>query len=209
MKKTFLIVIVCVPLLLLLTSIGCNKSRDNIPWQSLFDGKSLNGWHAIPGGTWVVECGTIVGRSPREEKRHGILLTDKRYQDFKIRLKFKVLKGNSGLYFRVDTVSSSVSVNGFQAEIDEKKDIGGLYETGGRAWVVQPTPEQVEGYFKVHDWNEMMVSAIGQNVTVHVNGSKTAELVDDPGRLEGFIGLQLHGSMEMDVMFKDIEIQSL
>ena len=150
-----------------------------------------------------------MGKSTKEEKRHGILLTEKRYRDFNIRLNFKVLKGNSGLYFRVDTVASGVSVNGFQAEMDEYKDIGGLYETGGRAWVVQPTPEQVQEYFKVHEWNEMTVSAMGRHITVYVNGIKTAELKDDPGRLEGFIGLQLHGSMEMHVLFKDIEIQVL
>ena len=206
MRKTQLVVIFCFLLLILVTSTGCQQSKNDKNWQSLFDGKTLKGWQILPGGTWEVENGAIVGRSPEQEKRHGILLTEKRYRDFKIRLKFKVLKGNSGLYFRVDTVASGVSVNGFQAEIDEYKDIGGLYETGGRAWVVQPTTEQVREYFKVHDWNDITVSARGNDITVHVNGVKTAELKDDPGRLEGFIGLQLHGSMEMHVMFKDIEI---
>lgn len=209
MKSKILTILVYLPILVLITIPGCTPSNDGKKWKPLFDGKTLNGWQAIPGGKWVAEDGIIIGTSPKEEKRHGILLTDQRFKNFKIRLQFKVMKGNSGLYFRVDTVSSSVSVNGFQAEIDETKDIGGLYETGGRAWIVQPTPERVKEYFKVHDWNEMMVSAIGQNVTVHVNGNKTAELVDDPGRVEGFIGLQLHGSMEMHVMFKDIEIQVL
>ncbi len=137
------------------------------------------------------------------------MLTDQRYRNFNLRLKFKVLKGNSGLYFRVDTVDSKVSVNGFQAEIDEFKDIGGLYETGGRAWVVQPTAEEVQKYFKVHNWNEMIVSAKDRHVTVYVNSVKTAELLNDPGRVEGHIGLQLHGNMEMHVMFKDIKIKEL
>jgi hypothetical protein len=209
MKKVLLILIICNTFLILLTTTGCQQSKDDSVWQSLFDGKTLSGWQTLPGGTWEVQNGTIVGRSPEQEKRHGILLTEKRYRDFKIRLQFKVLKGNSGLYFRVDTVASGVSVNGFQAEIDEYKDIGGLYETGGRAWVVQPSPEKVKEYFKVHDWNEMTVTAIGGHITVNVNDVKTSELKDDPGRLDGFIGLQLHGSMEMHVMFKDIEIQVL
>ncbi|NQT39403.1 MAG: DUF1080 domain-containing protein, partial [Planctomycetes bacterium] len=49
--------------------------------------------------------------------------------------------------------------------------------------------------------------AKGRNVTVHVNGIKTAELTDDPGRTKGHIALQLHGGNEMLVMFKDIEIR--
>jgi hypothetical protein len=44
---------------------------------------------------------------------------------------------------------------------------------------------------------------------VRINGTKTAELVNDPGRTEGHIGLQLHGGDEMHVEFKDIAILSL
>ena len=207
MKKVLNFLKVSITILILIALAACNQAGDSHHWESLFDGKTLNGWHQVPGGKWTVENGIIIGTSPKEEERHGILLTDQRYRDFKLRLKFKALKGNSGLYFRVDTVDSKVSVNGFQAEIDERKDIGGLYETGGRAWVVQPSAEEVKKYFKVHDWNEMILSAIDRHVEVYVNGVKTAELLNDPGRLEGHIGLQLHGHMEMHVMFKDIEIQ--
>jgi hypothetical protein len=41
-----------------------------------------------------------------------------------------------------------------------------------------------------------------------VNGIKSAELTDDPGRTEGRIALQLHGNQDGDVWFKDIEIQA-
>jgi len=40
-----------------------------------------------------------------------------------------------------------------------------------------------------------------------VNGQKSAELLNDPGRREGKIALQLHAGMDMDVWFKDIEIR--
>ncbi len=56
------------------------------------------------------------------------------------------------------------------------------------------------------DWNEMTVTAKGKNVTVEVNGVKTAELKDDPGRLSGFIAFQIHGGQDIDVQLKDIEI---
>ena len=53
----------------------------------------------------------------------------------------------------------------------------------------------------------MTVSAKGQSVIVHVNGYKTAEIRNDPGRTEGHIALQLHGGQDMLVSFKDIEIK--
>ena len=175
-------------------------------WKPIFDGGSLKGWHTLPGGKWQVHDGVIVGTSSKEEKRHGLLVTDRRYDDFTARLKFKVLKGDSGFYFRVDKVQSAVAVHGFQAEIDMGDEVGGLYETGGRAWVVKPGPEDVKKYFKPQQWNEMTVSAHGRRIVVHVNGCKTAELKNDQGRLEGHLALQMHGGQDMQVMFKDVDI---
>jgi hypothetical protein len=100
-------------------------------------------------------------------------------------------------------------VHGFQAEIDPEKDAGGLYETGGREWVIQPTAEQVKTWYKTNRWNTMTVRAEDGHVVVHVNGKKTAELSNDPGRKEGHIALQLHGGMDMHVLFRDIKIKEL
>jgi hypothetical protein len=178
-------------------------------WVKLFDGKTLKGWHAIPGGEWKVEDGAIVGRSDKTDQRHGLLVTDKSYQDFEIRIQYKAIKGNSGLYFRIDEVGGVVGVNGFQAEIDPERDAGGLYETGGRAWVVQPSAEAVKKWYKPDEWNQMTVRADKGHIVVHVNGQKTAELINDPGRLKGHIALQLHGGQDMHVRFKDIELREL
>ena len=178
-------------------------------WISLFNGKTLKGWHTIPGGTWSVEQGAIVGRSEKTDERHGLLVTDKSFKNFEVQVRYKAIKGNSGLYFRSEEVSGLVGVHGFQAEIDPEKDAGGLYETGGRAWVIQPTPEQVKTRYKPNQWNTMTVRAEDGHIVVHVNGKKTAELVDDPGRKEGHIALQLHGGMDMHVLFRDIKIKEI
>lgn len=177
-------------------------------WLPLFNGNDLAGWHAIPGGKWQVSDGVIVGSNVASDQRHGLLVSDRKFKDFTVRLKFNAVSGNSGLYFRVDKVDGAVGVHGFQAEIDATQDVGGLYETGGRGWVVQPTRDDVQQWFKPEQWNEMAVSAHGRWIVVHVNGRKTAELKDDPGRLEGHLGLQLHGGQDMEVMFKDVEVLS-
>jgi len=132
-------------------------------------------------------------------------VTDKVFKDFTVRLRYKSVKGNSGFYFRVEVVGGNVGVKGFQAEIDPRSNPGGLYETGGRGWVARPSQETVKKCFKPDDWNQMTVSAHGRNIVVHVNGVKTAELKDDPGRLEGHLALQLHGGQDVLVTFKDIE----
>jgi len=176
----------------------------------LFDGKTLNGWNPLPGGTWQVQDGAIVGSQEKTEKRHGILLSEKQYGDFVVRMKYKSLEGNSGFYFRVNKIDHVVSVKGFQAEINaDGEHIGGLYETLGRAWVVKPELEQTKGFYKKKDWNEMTVTAVGGDVRVSVNGHVTAKLKNDPGLRKGYLGLQLHGGQKMHVLFKDIEIKEL
>ena len=177
------------------------------PWVPLWDGKGFSGWHIIGKGRWEVVDGAIHGSQSKTEKEFGHLVTDKVYKNFTVRLKFKALQGNSGFYFRIEEKGAS-GVSGFQAEIDAKNDVGGLYETNGRAWVVKPTPEEVKQWFKPGEWNEMTIDAHGGHIIVTVNGIKTAELTQDPGRTEGRLALQVHANLDCDVWFKDIEIQA-
>ncbi len=201
---------IAVLFVLCLLTVSPTTAADNTDgFVPLFDGRTLDGWHTLPGGKWEVRDGAILGTAERSEGRHGQLVSDKRYKNFVIRVTYKSVRGNSGLYFRVDKVEGGVGVHGFQAEIDPANDVGGLYETGRRGWVVKPTAEQVKTYFKPGDWNTMTVRAEGRNVTVEVNGTKTAELKDDPGRLEGHIALQLHGGQDMHVEFKEVAIKVL
>lgn len=176
-------------------------------WRPLWNGKTLEGWHTIGRGEWKIEDGAIHGTHAAGVEDYGHLVTDRVFGDFTIRLKFKAVAGNSGLYFRIAKEGFS-GVTGFQVEIDAVKDVGGLYETNGRAWVSQPTPEQVATWFKPGQWNEMTVEARGGHIVVHVNGKKSVELSNDPGRRDGHFALQVHGSEHVDVWFKDIEIKT-
>ena len=188
--------------LLLLAASSC-PSAD---WKPLWDGRSLAGWHVIGKGDWQIEAGALHATHPKTEKEFGHLVSDRGYTNFTVRLKYKAVRGNSGLYFRIEEKGFS-GVSGFQAEIDPDKDAGGLYETNGRSWVSQPTPADVKTWYRPGEWNEMTVTAIGGNLTVTVNGKKSAEVKNDPGRAHGKFALQVHGGQDCEVWFKDIEIQ--
>ena len=176
-------------------------------FKPIFDGKTLRGWTPAPGGKWEVKDGAIVGTSPKSERRHGILLTDKQYSNFVVKAKFRVLSGDSGFYFRAERVKSAVSVHGFQVEVDTSQETGGLYETGGRAWVHRPTAEVIKKRkYKKGEWTDLELSAIGRNIVVKINGVVSTELKNDKGRLKGHIGLQLHGGQVMHVEYKEIVI---
>jgi hypothetical protein len=76
---------------------------------ALFDGKTLNGWHKNKekighgtGGIWRAEDGTITGeQDPPGSGNGGILLTDRKFGDFDLRLEIKPDWGCcSGLFIR-------------------------------------------------------------------------------------------------------------
>ena len=166
----------------------------------------MEGWHVIGKGRWKMEENALHATNVKSEKDFGHLVTDRDYTNFTVRLKYKAVKGNSGLYFRIAEKGFS-GVTGFQAEIDPDKDAGGLYETNGRSWVSQPKPEDVTKWYKPGVWNEMSVTARGGDIVVTVNGMTSAVLKNDPGRPAGKFALQVHGGQDVEVWFKDIYIQ--
>ena len=174
-------------------------------WKPMFDGKTLAGWEPKPGGEWRVRGGILQGRSDKAERRHGLLLSRESFDDFTVRLQFKINRGDSGFYFRSEPVNHAVGVHGFQVELDTSYETGGLYETGGRGWVIQHPADKKTKWYKPGEWNELTVSAWGRRTVVRINGRKSAELVEKEGRMKGRFALQLHGGQDMNVEFKDIE----
>ena len=115
-------------------------------WVPLFNGKDLTGWKKNGDEKWVVEEGTILCESTAN--KYGYLTTEKTYKDFTLRLKFKgEAAGNSGVFVHAKITGidpqHGPDIEGMQVEVDPKvgKHTGGLYESGGRGWVVQPTAD--------------------------------------------------------------------
>lgn len=78
---------------------------------NLFDGKSLKGWHTNyekighgTGGQWQVENGVLTGeQDPPGSGNGGILMTDKLYGDFELRLDLAPDWGiDSGVFLRTN-----------------------------------------------------------------------------------------------------------
>jgi hypothetical protein len=188
----------------LLTGLAAAEDK-KADWKPLMDGKTLAGWHPVGDGKWTVEDGAFVGRA-NNEKLYGLLVSDKMFRDFTVRFKFKCLSGDSGFYVRT-IIKEPEKANGLQVQVGRiKSGVGGIYESYGRGWVSKPSDELEKSYTKDDQWNEMVIEAHGGNVTVTVNGIKSAEFKDDASRPEGHFALQMHAGCVMHVMFKDIEI---
>lgn len=187
-------------------SAGPDGSESTKAWAPLFNGSTLEGWHRVGDGEWTVEDGVIVGRA-NKEKLYGLLFTDDQFDDFTVRFKFKVLAGDSGFYIRT-VFKEPDQAHGNQVQVGlSGSGVGGVYESYGRGWLDKPSDEVQQKILNDRDWNDMSISASGGDIVVHVNGTKTAELKDDPSRRKGHFALQMHSGNLMHLMFKDIEVR--
>jgi Domain of Unknown Function (DUF1080) len=182
-------------------------------WVALFNGKDLTGWKKNGDEKWVVEQGTILGESTAN--KYGYLTTEKNYRDFDLRLKFKAeAAGNSGLFFhaRIPGIDPQhgPDIEGMQVEVDPNlgQHTGGLYESGGRGWVIMPTPAG-EHALKPGEWNDLAASVLGNHIVIHLNGIKVTDYNDtSPKFTDGVIGLQIHTGGGVKMRWKDIYINN-
>ncbi len=195
--------------LILLTGLAVTAfAADEGEWRPLFDGKTLEGWHPVGDGTWSVEDGVIVGRADSEEL-YGLLVSDEVFRDFSVKYRFYCVEGDSGFYIRTYILPPEKAY-GLQVQVGKAKSgTGGIYESYKRAWVEKPSDEAQVEFVNDDGWNDMRIDAKGGDITVYVNGVKTADLKGDPSRPVGHFALQMHSGNVMDIRFKDIQIKEL
>ena len=177
-------------------------------WVALFNGKDLTGWKKYGAEKWLVQDGEILGEAVTKE--YGYLGTEKTYKNFEMKGKFKAEgTGNSGIFYHSQI--DGVNIQGVQVEVDPNpgKHTGGLYETGGREWIVFPN-EVAERSLKVGEWNDVRFSVIDNHIVTYINGVKAVDFTDPkPKYSDGIIALQLHSGGEGKMRFKDLLIREL
>jgi hypothetical protein len=194
---------------LLLAAAACIAAADG--FTPLFNGTNLDGWVVDTKELWTVRDGMIVGRHDGL-KYNDFLRTARDYKDFELKLKFRLMggEGNSGVQFRSKPVPNSHEVAGYQADIGAQY-WGCLYDESRRRKILaQAPPESLAGLDKTA-WNEYVIRAHGNHITLHLNGRKTVDYTEpDAGMdISGFIALQVHSGPKIEVWFKDIQIREL
>jgi len=174
----------------------------------LFDGKDLTGWKVYGTEKRDVERGTIVSASGHD-KRYGYLATEKPYKDFELTAEFKQeADGNSGIFFRCSIEGTKIT--GWQAEVAPPgHNTGGIYESYGRGWLIQPEPEKDKA-LKYGKWNKMKIRVVGDVVETWLNGEPMIRLEDAKiGEATGSIALQIHDGGGIKVYWRNLKITEL
>ncbi len=163
------------------------SSQEEKKFQPLFNGKDLSGW-VTPAdkSLFTVEDGEIIGRTKGDLKKNEFLATEKTYGDFVLKAKVKFRNGNSGIQFRSKRTSEGV-VSGPQADVADGY-WGLLYEERGRGKLQQYPADKAKELVKNNDWNEFVITAKGDHVTIDLNGTRVIDRTDSKFDKEGVIG---------------------
>jgi len=176
--------------------------------HSLFNGKDLTGWTIYGTEKWYVEDGLLICESG-PDKEYGYLGTDEPYKDFELTLEFKQgADGNSGVFFRSSIEGTKIT--GWQAEVAPPGSFtGGIYESYGRGWLIQPEPE-LDKHLKFGEWNSMKIRVVGGQVETWLNGQQMISFEDEKiGDATGSIALQIHSGGGIKVMWRNLMITTL
>ncbi|MCH8193951.1 MAG: DUF1080 domain-containing protein, partial [Planctomycetes bacterium] len=220
---------------LLVCSPCRGASHAEAPFVELFDGETLSGWK---GDTkyWRVEGGALVGEIPRGQTlNHNtwLIWEDGVLDDFDLQLQFKLTgepAANSGIQFRCQAEGVN-KVSGYQAELDSGATwLGRIYDEHGRALLVErgtrvslenngqriverfADRSQFKVLFRENEWNDYRILASGEHVTVEINGTVFAEMIDrqkSEQDLSGELAFQLHSGGHTRIEFRAVRYRKL
>jgi hypothetical protein len=165
-------------------------------WQSLFDGKTLTGWHvaAKPEDAgkafWRVRDGAITADSlGRPEHDYVWLVSDEESGDFELVLQVRGYRhspGNSGVQFRSRYDEAAGWLDGPQVDVhpptpwrtgliyDETRETKRWISPSLEDWKIEPSQGPKDWKWRYADegdgWNEVRIIARGTKVTTVVNG---------------------------------------
>src|SRR6266404_6370089 len=189
-------------------------------FQSLFNGKNLDGWVLVggKGPGYVVQDGVLV--CPADGG--GNLLTDKDYSDFVFRFEFKLTDGaNNGVGIRAP-LEGDIAYTGMEIQIldhDAMRYQGKLKPAQYHGSIYDVVPAKTGFLKETGEWNEEEITANGRQITVKLNGhtivdanldsvTDLAVLKKHPGlsRTTGHIGFLGHGPAR--VWFRNVRVKN-
>ena len=187
--------------------------------QSLFDGKTFDGWEVRSGEEdwWRVEDGKIVGGSLQKQVPHNTFLsTTRSFQNFELEFDIRIQGAggfvNSGFQIRSIRVEGNHEMSGYQVDAGDGW-WGKMYDESRRNKVIAEPLDQaaVDASVKGTDWNRYKIRASGRRIQTWINGVAAIDFTESDFQvpMDGHFGLQVHGGGKALVELKNIEVKVL
>ncbi|MCA9181941.1 MAG: DUF1080 domain-containing protein [Planctomycetales bacterium] len=221
--KSSVIPMHCWALYILAVALSTTAMADEKPvdkplepgFVALFDGKTLDGWEGNLGFFRIEQGAIVAGSLEKNIPNNEFLCTQKQYSDFELRLEVK-LQGagnNAGVQFRSARVPDDHEVSGYQGDVGVawgRPVWGGLYDESRRNKMLAEGPaDQLPGWVKEGDWNELWIRAVGDKIELFLNGHPTIQYIEQDAQIarSGIIGLQIHSGPPTEAWYRNIRIK--
>ncbi|MDC0547990.1 DUF1080 domain-containing protein [Opitutales bacterium] len=206
MKKNTRLAISTLTVLCLLSSSLLGKKDISKESSDLLGKHGLKGWKVPKGNEaskWYQATNNILEVRSGPKKKGSVLWTKKEYQDFEVSLEFRFIDGiiDSGIHLR-NSDQIQIGISG-----SLKRDMTCSPYIPGKGYPVEA--KNIKKLLKPKDWNQMRIRAVGQNYTVWLQGEEVMKYKSSSAKEKGPIGIQLHGSRNMKIDFKDILVKEL
>jgi putative membrane-bound dehydrogenase-like protein len=227
--KRFLMM--CLALFISFGLVAAPIAADDDGFTPIFNGENLDGWSGNEK-LWKVEDGAITGQTTKENPTKGntfIIWRQGQLDDFELKLKYKIIGGNSGIQYRSTDLGNHV-VGGYQADFEagdtwsgahyHERGRGILAKRGEKAEIGADGKRKVletlgaspdlQAKIKKEDWNDYHIIARGNEFIHKINDTVMSHVIDNHKagfRQSGILALQLHAGPPMKVQFKDIRLK--
>jgi len=219
MTRNLLVIVVCACVL----SAGCESLQKicckgkTSGWQSLFDGKTLNGWKANENtNTWSVRDGMMITHGERSHLFYVGPVNNASFKNFEFKADVKTEPGsNSGIYFHTEYQDSGWPAKGYEVQVNNSHS--DWRRTGGLYAIV----DVKEPPAKDNDWFTEYIKVEGRHITIKVNNKTTVDYTEpedvgkngQPGQpsrkiSSGTFALQGHDPKSI-VYYKNIMVKPL
>jgi hypothetical protein len=169
----------------------------------LFNGTDLGGWDFDPAA-WSVRNGVIYGEQTRSGYASCLFWHDAGLGDFELRFRFRLVRGNSGIYYRA-TQLANFDVGGYEFDIYANKT-GNLADIGSdrvrrQLYRAESTAPPLDS-----EWHEGVIIANGPHLVHRLDGNVLCDVTDDnPAALRaGTLALVMWGATTVE--FKDLRL---
>ena len=209
-------------LLLLLLCVAGTHTFASDDWQSLFDGRSLNGWQANERpSSWIVKDGAIVTNGERSHLFYVGNVAQHNFKNFIFSAMVKSESGaNSGIYIHTQLSDDHWPSQGYELQIynarpqDQRNYIE--RKMTGSVYAVRNTWQT---FVKDNEWFEYQIVVSGKTIQTYINGQLICDYTESeqPWRAEdklkrllssGTFALQAHDPDSV-VHFKDLKVKVL
>lgn len=161
--------------------LAAGKTEDG--FVSLFDGKTLGGWHLMNGTKFVVEDGVI-----KHNEGRGWLCSDKEYADFIVRLEFRFMKPkqDGGVFLRSVKEGKNWPNQKYEVQVENTRRMAMIFGAKHDLHV-----ELVQKALKPDgQWNEYDIKIVGSRIEVRLNGELVTTSDSATALKRGYLGLQ-------------------